>query len=280
VTLQYAQVVDRLRWLIDPVELQLFRMPDGASVSVETIRQCGTRRLPTLDETMLVIDALTALGILSGGLNRYILNRAILLSTEMYRKGIRDGLKVRAVDYGSARLCVALPPGLNQSVSMAFQEVTEDLRGAIIDLVAGAEQDLVLISPFWDAPTLNELSPFLFRRLAVGVSLRLLGRFDNRTPNAIKEFLLRLRAYEQCQVLSWYETSAIDPFGASTFHLKAAVADGNRGYLGTANFTVAGLRSRLELGILLQGQAAERLAAVTDAVLSLARPVTWPVNHE
>lgn len=111
------------------------------------------------------------------------------------------------------------------------------------------------------------------------MSLRLLGWFDNRTPNDIQESLLTLRAYDQCQVLSWYETSASDPFGTSTFHLKAAVVDGNRGYLGTANFTVAGLRSRLELGILLQGQAAQRLAAVTDAVLSLARPVTWPVDN-
>lgn len=155
VTLQYAQVVDRLRWLIDSVELQLFRLPDGASVGVETVRESGARRLPTLDETMLVIDALTSLGILSRGSGRYILNRAMLLSTETYRKGIRDGLQMRTADYGSARLCVALPPGLSPSVSMVFREVTEDLREAIIDLVAGAEHDLVLISPFWDAPTLN-----------------------------------------------------------------------------------------------------------------------------
>ena len=58
-----------------------------------------------------------------------------------------------------------------------------------------------------------------------------------------------------------------------TFHFKAAVADqGTKAYLGSANLTTSGLRSRMELGVILTGEVAGQLHRVIVAALALASP--------
>jgi phosphatidylserine/phosphatidylglycerophosphate/cardiolipin synthase-like enzyme len=155
---------------------------------------------------------------------------------------------------------------------------TLDLRGAVVDLAAAAQHDLVLASPFWDAATVDDIGPVLEGRLDAGVRVRLLGRFERGIGADVRNAIAPLIAHPACKLLGWFEPSEGDPFGARTFHFKAAIADGGaRGYLGTANFTESGLRSRLELGVLLEGETARRLADVVDAVLSLAHPIN-PMN--
>jgi phosphatidylserine/phosphatidylglycerophosphate/cardiolipin synthase-like enzyme len=78
-------------------------------------------------------------------------------------------------------------------------------------------------------------------------------------------------AYDRCRFFAWYEPSENDPFGTRTFHFKAVIADdGLKAYLGSANLTTAGLRSRMEMGVILTGEPAVQVAQIVDIVLSQA----------
>lgn len=269
----YAAAVDALGWLIDALEARLDSLPNGAAVDAETARKACPRRRATADEATLAIDALAELGVLIRAVGGHILDRSALAATAAYRAGVRVGDAVHRSDAPRMGICSALPTGLTGVVEAALRRCTEYLRGAVVDLVAGARQDLVLVSPFWGAATLDEIGSVVLRRLAAGTCVRLLGRFGARMPASVRDALARLASHPGCRLLGWYEQSGKDPFGARTFHFKAAVADrGARAYLGTENFTASGLRSRLEIGVLLEGKTSRRLAEVVEAVPTLARP--------
>jgi phosphatidylserine/phosphatidylglycerophosphate/cardiolipin synthase-like enzyme len=144
-----------------------------------------------------------------------------------------------------------------------------DLRSAVVGLIASAEARLVLASPFWDEETADELYAVLARRIDAGVRVHLLGRSLGGSSQAglvLEELSRRLGA--ACRTFTWSRPAAVDPLGWETFHFKAAIADGQRAYLGTANFTVGGLRSRMELGFVAQGPLASAIARILDAVLA------------
>jgi phosphatidylserine/phosphatidylglycerophosphate/cardiolipin synthase-like enzyme len=155
--------------------------------------------------------------------------------------------------------------------------VPVDLLGAIVDMIAAARFNLFLAGPFWDAPTLEEIGLAIRARLTEGARVRLLGRFGHTLDAVTRNALAALVSHGYCSVLDWYEPSAMDPLGSRTFHLKAVIVDeGARAYLGTANLTKSCLRSRLEVGILLQGTDASDLVPVVNLVLQLAKPITEP----
>lgn len=268
-TSSYAAAVERLGWLVDAVETSLSSRAEGTELTSEAVRSACAGRLATPDEALVALNALSEIGVLGPPPKRR-LSQANLASSAAYRAGIRDGLAARPRGSNPIRLCAAVPPGLTGSASIILRQTAEDLRGALMDMVAGAKTDLVLASPFWDDATMSDVAPLLSRRLESGVRLRILGRFNAGVPIALSQLAMRPR----CTLLSWYESHSGDPFGSHTFHFKAAVADGgSRAYLGTANFTESGLRSRLEFGVLLEAEAAVRLATAVEAVLELATRV-------
>ncbi len=272
-TARYAASVDSLGWLMDALERDLERMSDGARLTIEGARSACAVRRATADEASAALDALGSLGVFSSGQRERVLDAKAFAASAAYRTGVRHGIAARDTATPAVRLCAALPQSLDAGVLDIFRTATDDLRGAVVDLVAQSSRDVVLASPFWDGATLQEIGPVLARRLENGVSVRLLGRFDREVTPEVRTALARLAAHRECQLLTWYEPTADDPFGARTFHFKAAIADGgSRAYLGTANFTASGLRSRFEMGVLLEGDVAKRLARVVEAVLILARP--------
>jgi len=277
---KYVVAADRLGWLLDAIEASL--QSRGASetkpLTPATMRSACPGRLATLDEAMAAIRVLHDLGVLSKVAGGYSLNADGLHATAAYRRGVRDGLRQSSRSAADRlQLCAALPVGLPSALERELREATVDLRGAIVDMIAAARFHLVLASPFWDAPTLEEISLAIRTRLTEGVRVRFLGRFEHTLDAVTRTALAALVSHGNCSVLDWYEPSATDPLGSRTFHFKAVIVDeGARAYLGTANLTKSGLRSRLELGVLLQGADASHLASVVDLVLQLARPITEP----
>jgi len=145
--------------------------------------------------------------------------------------------------------------------------------------VAAAREDLVIASPFWDRHTIDEIEQLLLRRLEAGVSITILRRFESRMPVNVRNAFARFAIHPRFRLVSWNDQNTGDLFGAHTFHFKAVIADGGkRAYLGTANFTASGLRSRFEIGVLLEGETARRLGEIVKFVLTLARPVSLGVN--
>jgi hypothetical protein len=132
----------------------------------------------------------------------------------------------------------------------------------------------VLASPFWDRITVEELGVLLVRRLEVGVAVDILGRFSEE-DEALQALAGRFSGRGRARIFPWHAVYPEDPLGSQTFHFKAAVADGgDRAYVGSANLTLAGLRYRMELGVLLCHEPAFQVARILDAVLSFSSLAT------
>lgn len=58
--------------------------------------------------------------------------------------------------------------------------------------------------------------------------------------------------------------------GRETFHAKVVLCDRSVAYLGSSNVTAASLEHSMEMGVVLEGRAAARVADVIDAVLKSA----------
>lgn len=266
----YAQATSLLGALLDEIEAALEIEPDGTVIGKSFFDNVRTKRYVTEEELRLVIDALVELHVLVQLGPNFRLNRTALLENKAYSQGVRDALQL--LPQGTkeiAKLCATIPNTLDNLVEKAIRSRTLDLRATLLDLIASAEERVILASPFWDLGTARELVQPLSRRLVAGVRVDLLGRFQEGSNE--KRFLENsIGHYEKCELFEWYDR----PKGHSkptTFHFKAAVVDGgSKAYLGTANLTEGGLRSVMELGVILRGEPAEQLLGILNVILSVA----------
>jgi phosphatidylserine/phosphatidylglycerophosphate/cardiolipin synthase-like enzyme len=235
-----------------------------------------TDRLPSGEETKAAFEALAHVGILRRDGAAFRLEKARLTEKIQYCRGVYDTLRVRErQEMETTRLCATLAIDLDQAVENALRKHTCDLRSTLVDLIAGAQEWIILASPFWDHNTATELAALLARRLEAGVRVDILGRFEKGDDSGRGALQRKLTGYEKCQFFAWHETNLTRSSRAQTFHFKTAVADsGARAYLGTANLTTSGLRSVMELGVIVTGKTARQLSDILKVILSIARPLT------
>jgi hypothetical protein len=170
-----------------------------------------------------------------------------------------------------AQLCVSLPPSLAPAAEHVIRESSVDLRSSLLDVMACAKQTLIVASPFWDADTTAEMVSLARKKLNSGVDVWLLGRFSQELPPRVRAELRKVVRERRCSILSWFEGAGAD---TQTFHFKAVSVDrGLRGYMGSANMTVSSLRSRMELGVILTGRAAEQLDRVLRVVITMSSSI-------
>lgn len=266
----YIQAVVQIRWLLDAVETRLETLADAAPINLLHLRAIDKKRLATQDEVAVAVAALSALGIFLPG-QPLRLSMQVLLETSGYRRGVRDALEVSNFQQPTVQLCAAFPVGLASQVEGTLREDLLDLRAALFDLIASAHTRIVIASPFWDNTTADEISALFQKRLSSGVLIDVLGRVDKSSGNEYLALAKRFSSFPGIHFYNWYEPNSEDPFGTQTFHFKAGIADdGKKAYLGSANMTASGLRSRMELGVVLRGYAATTLSQVLDVVLSIS----------
>jgi phosphatidylserine/phosphatidylglycerophosphate/cardiolipin synthase-like enzyme len=244
-------------------------MEDGQDLGQTAMRELSRTIDCTEDDAAVMMDALYRVGVLAKTPRGWFLQRARLNSTAGYRAGVRDALAAQKAAEPQATLLVAPPADATEELIRAFRQHAKDLRFAVLDLIASAQNELLLASPYWDEETAGDLTGPLQGRLDAGVKVRILTR-DAQT-RAIAQLRIGLRQnHEQFRVYEWYVSDG-QVMHASTFHLKALVQDHGVGaYLGSANFTLASLRSRMELGVRLEGQLARDLSALLYASLGAA----------
>ncbi len=273
---RYLDALWRARPALDAIESWLVTLPEHDRVTIPRIRH-EIRILPiSYAQAALAVNALAELGILENqpGL---VLNRSRLLETEPLRAGMRQG-----IDYTRANLPVppmhflaALPTGLPASLQETIAAEASDLRAGIIGLLAEAQEHLLLASPFWDETTMTDLGNILERRLNGGIRIDLLVRSIAHPREGTQSFTLILEHLAQhpgCRIWTWNAPLAADQFGTQTFHFKCIIADhGKQAYLGSANFTMASFRSRMELGVLLNGDDARALSYIVSRTLGIAQ---------
>ncbi len=268
------RAVAQLDWLMAPLEERLRGCQDSARVDASFVSASAKDRLPSQDESTVAVRALAEIGVLSDGeTGSYRLSRAQLVRTEGYRQGVRDGIEHARHSVGNHTFTLlgSVPLGVPATAEREIRSNVADLRAGIMEIVSSARKRIVLASPFWDLSTAEELSVLLARRLEAGVAVDILGRFVDG-DDALKVLIAGLSGYGGTRIFSWHAINPEDPLGSQTFHFKAAVSDGgDLAYVGSANFTISGLRSRMELGILLREEPALRVARVLDMALNFAR---------
>ncbi len=250
---------------------------DGNAVDVE---ETGRRIQASYDQVFEILAALSSVGLVkrSDG-NRYRLEKAALQASAAERQIARAALRW-ARENVSTDLCellLATPASGQSKTTMALDRSFLDLRTAVRSLIASTTQRLILASPFWDTNVAQDLAALLERRLEAGVQIVILARAPaggNTNRDALR-ILSAVRCEDRCCDIRILEQPSMDdPFGRSTFHFKVACSDAERVYLGSANFNTAGLASRWELGVLLEGARGRLVSSLVESLLGAATPVS------
>jgi hypothetical protein len=266
-------------WLLPPFEESLRHVGDGTVNDVSKLSR-GLRgplgRPISRDEVLVALNALCDLEIFNRVGLRYRFDKTRFESTEQLRKGIQAGVATiddtSSAHRSEAQLCVSLPPSLSPVAEHVIRESSVDLRSSLLDVMACAKQTLIVASPFWDADTTAEMVSLARKKLVTGVEVSLLGRFSQELPPRVRVELRKVACEKGCSILSWFEGEGAD---TQTFHFKAVSVDhGLRAYMGSANMTVSSLRSRMELGVILTGSAAQQLDRVLRVVITMSSSIS------
>lgn len=273
----YVEVACRLPWLLKGIEEWLEAQPDATQVKPSALKALFTDRVPTDQQLHSCLLALAALGVLNGP--EHVFQRKVFEASAGFRLGVllatQDSIGESIVSQARVDLCLALPPSVEPAIRKRLAGQTLDLRGALCDVIASADKQLLVGIPFWDWDTTEEWTDLLKRRLEEGVSVdilvRQLARIDGRASTRLRELT---ESSPVCRLWEWSEDCEIDPFGVQTFHFKVVIADqGKKAYLGSANMTRASFQSQMELGVILRGNSAKELARTLCEVLTIAQPV-------
>ena len=275
----YVLTTESHSWLLPPVEDALDKVDKNAgndlSKLARSIRTAEGRPISD-DEILVAFNALCDLGVLEKNGPGYNFNRAQFEATKQLRSSIQSTVAILRESgddpTGRVQLCVSLPPSLSPAAEHVIRESSTDLRSSLLDVVVSAKESLIVASPFWDAGTTSDMVSLVRKKLSSGVRVWLLGRFSEDLPAAVRSELDKVASDPGCAILSWFEGSGRE---TQTFHFKAISADrGIRGYIGSANMTVSSLRSRMELGVILTGDAASQLDRILRVVITMAAPVS------
>lgn len=268
----YIRAASQLNWLLEEIENELINCKEDYIINFGFAKKLKGERLPTKDELLAVFEALASVEVLKQEKSKYKLNCVDLPQKLAYCRGVRDTVKnskLQKQDF--VKLCAALPVNLNGQVEKALRRNTVDMRASIINIIASSKTWVALVSPFWDKETAEEIAEVLSRRLETGVRVDILGRFE-KDDLALPILKQKIGNHDLCQFFAWAKNDSKDAFRKQTFHYKAVVSDnGAKAYLGTANFNRAGLRSRMELGVILEGKSAEQLAQIVKVTLSISQ---------
>lgn len=207
------------------------------------------------------VELLVALG--AGQRPRHATSELLAMAVNATRQVARDRLQEFAYAATGALLADrrhhrrAPQPTL---VMTPVEWINDDARGsvddtqhALVELVASAEREIVLLAPFTVPESIaGVVAPLQFARR--GTELNLLVTGSDATITWIckqLQALLPAAVAARTTVHLPRSSEAVWP------HAKILLVDGERGYAGSANFTPGGLQHYFELGVVLTSEQAQ-----------------------
>lgn len=152
-------------------------------------------------------------------------------------------------------------------------EITTEAFGY---LAASAKESFTVITPFLDVHGARWLVGLLSNtgtEVRRQVILRYVSDPSHPSyPAGYPEFVRMLGESGGAQVFD-YALPRNRGGGHETFHAKVIVADDDQAYVGSANLNRPSLEYSMELGVLLGGETAKKVARIVMAILEVARPV-------
>jgi phosphatidylserine/phosphatidylglycerophosphate/cardiolipin synthase-like enzyme len=150
----------------------------------------------------------------------------------------------------------------------------ESTDQAFLGIVRCARRRLVVMTPFLDDKGAVWLKQLIGQTPAgVAVVLVLRGLEDPTRADAVGYAGIRTWLADRGVLVTNYGLLRSGG-GRESFHAKVILADDRLAYVGSANVTGWSLDYSMELGVVLDGQAAAEIAEVVEAVLRAATP--WP----
>lgn len=182
-------------------------------------------------------------------------------------------------DITLAQVVLTKPPQpsvLEQKLSDLGWRTTnlQSTEHAFHSIVRAARQRVVVMTPFFDRKGAIWLQELLAYTSPTVERVLILRSLENSTWKDYPE--------GYAIILPWLKAEGVTVFnysiaraegGRETFHAKVVLCDRKAAYLGSSNVTAASLEHSMEMGVLLEGQAAIDVATAVDAVM--AASVLW-----
>lgn len=146
---------------------------------------------------------------------------------------------------------ITAPSG--QAPVISFENRVRQTHGVLIDIIVSAKKYIVYSSPYLRdlSQANNNINNALISALKRGVQLSILS-----TSDALKNINLdQYKGYNIHIYTPFDFKKKTDVFS----HAKFCLSDGIQVYLGSANFTFAGLNNNLEMGVFSKGTLAKQV---------------------
>jgi len=165
----------------------------------------------------------------------------------------------------------ALPPALRDQVA--------DLDQLLRDLSLSARLSLLLVSPYLSPAGLRAMKSAVAMAAMAGAWVTVitapLDENERRNRQAIEELT---DGDEGRFIERRLRVLVPAPTFDQLIHSKLIVVDGQRGYLGSANFSWHGMESNLELGVCLEASQAAAIAGIFEHLEASGKLVEVPLD--
>jgi phosphatidylserine/phosphatidylglycerophosphate/cardiolipin synthase-like enzyme len=150
---------------------------------------------------------------------------------------------------------------------------------ALYELIQDAEQELVIMTPYWSTLGVEELLRHVTRDSMRGVRVWIMTQ---PSTNLAFDALLAVNELRSSLASRSARVTVHSPHDENgqvpLLHAKVLVRDGIEAYVGSANVSAAGVEHSFELGVRLHGSAAQGVKAWVDVLVE--RFETWRADPE
>jgi len=176
--------------------------------------------------------------------------------------------RVQAVCSAPAHLDAALA---NQALDSGLWGGS--LLVALGEILKGARHELFIFSPYWRVDGVRSLLSAVGRKNYLNVHVQVITQPQARMKRDDREGLVffidtMILCGATVRVCSPVPVDGFTPF----LHAKLIIADAEKAYVGSANFTSSGLDHGLEAGILVEGEAAQSFSLWANAIVVTCEP--------
>ncbi len=191
----------------------------------------------------------------------------ILDDTSLNRQRLRSAAGAAKVVHsrGGTRendVVVTVPQEDDQDIGQEFGSLVVRL----VELLASADEEIVILNPFFTRQAFGNLVGPIRSALNRGVDVTLITRYlTYGNDDDGRAFVRQLVTGQQSPPnLTLFEYIDPDEESTATIHAKMTIVDRHRAYLGTANLTHRGLHENLEVGVIFADETVDQLVRFTD----------------
>jgi len=154
---------------------------------------------------------------------------------------------------------------LTISVPEAFEKRSAELMARLIRFVKNAQADLIVVTPFFTRFGVDTFVDHLAQATSRGTHVTVLTR-DVADNGDNFEHVHRI--YETVADTGNIGNLSMFEYDSEhgNLHAKALIADGEKAYVGSANFTNYSLKNAIEIGLIVRGPVVEELTEFIAAV--------------